>query len=155
MRLKDFTTAPEPNCTKSIEIESGTGTKIFTLFLRMRGTVLLPCKVDQAWIYLIDRPVNEYGSEIKIEPLGVRNEHLVMVDCFGIYPIVVGGEENFQNALDTAQSTKPVLWTDQGCFEFDQIDIFVGSAQMTNFDAQSSMTLVRTAEFFENEEVMA
>ncbi|WP_028880638.1 hypothetical protein [Terasakiella pusilla] len=154
MRLKDFSTTPYPNHTKSIEIEPATGMKVFTLFLRVCGTIQLPYKPTPAWLYLMDRPINEYGSDISIEPLGAT-EYLVTVDCYGIYPIIISGDENFQNALETAQTSRPVLWTDRGRHDFDELDIYVGSAQLTDFDAKRSMTLVRTAEFFENEEVMA
>ena len=154
MRLKDFTTAPYPNHSRSIDIEENTGTKIYTVFLRITGTLNLSYKPKQQWLYLIDRPVNEYGSDITVEALGMNDGYLVMVDCFGIYPIIVTEGENYQAVIETAENSKPELWTERGMHSIDDLNIYVGSSQMTDFDNKQSMTLIRSAEFFKDDEVM-
>jgi len=158
MRLRDFTTTPYPDLTRSEEIEENSSTKIITIFLRIMGTLNLSYRPKEKWIQIYDRPVNEFGSNISIERLGMGDGYLIMADCYGIYPIIVddgSGGETFKSVILTAEKSKPYLWTERGRHKFDDVQIYVGSCQMTDFDNRQSMTLIRSAEFFKEEEVTA
>ncbi|WP_417794685.1 hypothetical protein [Terasakiella pusilla] len=152
MRLKDFTTTPYPDHTRSAEIEENSSTKIFTVFLRITGTLNLSYRPKEKWVQIYDLPVNEFGSDISIERLGMGDGYLIMADCYGIYPIIVDDGENFKSVILTAENSMPYLWTERGRHKFDDVQIHVGSCQMTDFDNRQSITLIRSVEFFKEDE---
>lgn len=142
MRLNEFEDTEKQRHPENIDVHANELPQTFVVYTRVNGLVTLPYLPDDAWIQVDNNIVNETGSSISVEPLGMGDGYLIMADCFGLIPVSINSDTPDKTIKNNIlNGGVPILCTNQGQHHFDEVDLNIGSSYLVDYANQTSMMI--------------